>query len=90
MGMECGRVYSVTVIWANGKILKHTVMVFISGKMATGTKAAGTIASSTERVPIFLQTVIPIREIILMESQTVRVFTNGRTGAYTRVTSKTG
>jgi hypothetical protein len=40
-GMACGKEYMVTATWVSGVSLKHMVMGFISGKMETDMKAAG-------------------------------------------------
>jgi hypothetical protein len=42
MVMECGKVYSETVIWVNGLILKLMDMEYINGKMEIDLKEAGT------------------------------------------------
>ena len=89
MDMVCGKAFLVIAIWDSGKIPKHMVMEFISGKTAIDMKEAGTTASNTEKVLIFLQMVIHILEIMSTESQMAKASTNGKMEAYTKEVLKT-
>lgn len=89
MGMECGKAFSVIVIWDSGKIQKHMVMEFINGKMGIDMKEAGIIVLNMGKDLIFLPTVIHIQEITNKENQTAKASTNGKMEAYTKEVLKT-
>ena len=89
MAMACGGAFLGTATSANGRTARRMAMAFTNGKTATGSRVAGLIVSSMVKVQIYSQTVTSTLGIMLLESQTAKVCTNGRMDRFTKVNSKT-
>lgn len=86
--MVCGKASTVTVTWVSGANLKPMVTVFISGRTAIATKAAGISVSNKEKEVISLLTVTPTQVNTNTGVRTERESTNGLMVASTVASSK--
>jgi hypothetical protein len=84
----CGKVSSGTATLASGRTVKQMVMVFISGRMETDSKAAGLTVLSMVKELIFSLTKMCTLETMHLENQMGKVSTNGSTAASIPVSSK--
>lgn len=86
--MACGVGFSEIHTLDSGRTAKQTVMVCTSGRTATDTKEAGSIALSMAKDPIFLQTAMSTPAITLLARQTAKVSINGKTAVCIKENSK--
>ena len=87
-GKEYGREFSVILISGNGDNLKQQATACINGRMVINTRENGSTASSMDKALTSLLTEIFSQAPIAMESQRVKVNTNGKMEVYTLVSFK--